>query len=151
MSRMYSRKKGKSGSSKPVKKSSPSWMTYRPKEIEHIIVKLHKEGKLTSEIGISLRDVYGIPHVKAVTKKKITQILKEKDMAPTIPEDLMSVIKKNIAIKKHLEENKKDEVAKRGLMIAESKIKRLVRYYKNTKKLPEDWTYDPEKIRLLIE
>ncbi len=151
MARMYSRKKGKSGSKKPVKKSSPSWMTYKPKEIEHIILKLHKEGKLTSEIGVIMRDMYGIPNVKAVTKKKITAILKEKDLAPNIPEDLMSVIKRNIAIRKHLEENKTDQVAKRGLEIAESKIMKLVKYYKKTKVLPEDWSYDPEKIRLLIE
>jgi small subunit ribosomal protein S15 len=151
MARMYSRKKGKSGSKKPAKKSSPSWMTYKPKEIEHIILKLHKEGKLTSEIGVIMRDMYGIPNVKAVTKKKISAILKEKGLAPNIPEDLMSVIKSNIAIRKHLEDNKTDQVAKRGLEIAESKIKKLVSYYKKTKVLPEDWSYDPEKIRLLIE
>lgn len=151
MARMYSGKRGKSGSKKPVKKTTPSWMRYKAKEIEHLVVKLHKEGKLVSHIGIILRDVYGIPSVKAVTKKKISQILQEKEMLPSIPEDLMSVIKRNIAIRKHLEANKKDEVGQRGLILAESRIKRLVKYYKRSNKLPKDWTYDPDKIRLLIE
>ena len=42
-------------------------------------------------------------------------------------------------------------VAKRGLQLTESKIKRIVKYYKISDKLPSGWTYDPEKVRLLIE
>ena len=41
--------------------------------------------------------------------------------------------------------------AKRGLELTESKIRKLVKYYKKTKKLESDWKYDPDKIRLLIE
>ncbi|MFP4403061.1 MAG: 30S ribosomal protein S15 [Candidatus Woesearchaeota archaeon] len=151
MARMYSRKRGKSGSNKPIKKEIPSWIRYKPKEVELLIVKIAKEIKEASKIGIILRDTYGIPSVKLITKKTITQILREKNLTQEIPEDLMAVIKTNIKIKKHLEENKQDKVAKRGLQIAESKIKRLVNYYKKSKKLPKDWKYNPEKIRLLIE
>ncbi len=151
MARMYSRKKGKSGSTKPAKKELQSWVRYKAKEVELLIVKLAKEGKTASKIGLELRDAYGIPDVKLITKKSITQVLKERKLLPEIPEDLMAVIKKNIMIRKHLENNHTDKVAKRGLQLAESKIKRLVKHYKASGKLSKSWKYDPERIRLLIE
>ena len=43
MARMHSRKKGKHGSKKPAKKSTPSWTRYKPKEIEMLIAKLAKD------------------------------------------------------------------------------------------------------------
>ena len=151
MARMHSRKKGKSGSKKPIKKVEKPWVRYKPKEIELLIVKLAKEGKTSSQIGTYLRDAYGIPDVKTITKKKITKILEEKKLLQKIPEDLMALIKKNIAIRKHLETNKKDETANRGLILTESKIRRLVKYYKKTGKLAEDWKFQPERIKLYLE
>ena len=38
MARMYSRKKGKSGSTKPVKKGGYTWMNYKPKEAELLLI-----------------------------------------------------------------------------------------------------------------
>ena len=151
MARMYSRRKGKSGSKKPVKKSMPSWMEYKPKEIELLIAKLAKEGKSSSQIGAILRDSYGVPDVRTLMKKKITEILKEKDIAPKLPEDLIALIRKAIKLRKHFEENKQDIVSKRGLQLTESKITRLVKYYKKSGKLPADWTYDYKSIKLYIE
>jgi small subunit ribosomal protein S15 len=151
MARMYSGKKGKSGSKKPIKKVIPTWTRYQPKEVELLILKIAKEVKEASKIGIILRDSYGIPSVKVLTKKTITQILREKNLTQEIPEDLMAVIKTNIKIRKHIEENKQDKVAKRGLQLAESKIKRLIDYYKKNKRLSKDWKYDSDKVRLLIE
>ncbi|MEK6967241.1 MAG: 30S ribosomal protein S15, partial [Nanoarchaeota archaeon] len=60
-------------------------------------------------------------------------------------------IRKNIYVKHHLEKNHKDMAAKRGLQLTDSKIRRLVKYYKRTKRIEKDWTYDPDKIRLLVE
>lgn len=151
MARMYSRKKGKSGSKKPIKKVIPTWIRYKPKEVELLITKLAKEGKTCSQIGTALRDVYGIPDVKTLTKKTIGSILKEKKLAKEIPEDLMALIKKAILIKKHIETNKQDQPAKRGLTITESKINKLISYYKKTNSLPIEWKYEPERIRFLIE
>jgi small subunit ribosomal protein S15 len=150
MARMYSRRKGKSGSTKPQKKSY-SWMTYKSKEIELLIVKLAKEGNSPSKIGLILRDVYGIPDVKAITKKNITEILEKKELRPKLPENLTSLLKRVITLQKHLGANKKDETAKRGLMLTESKIRRLVKYYKKSGRLPETWNYDPKRVNLLIE
>jgi len=150
MARMHSKKKGKSGSKKPYSKS-PSWVRYNPKEIELLIVKLVKEGKTASQIGLALRDTYGIPDVKKITNKKITKILAEKKLSAKLPEDLMALIKKDIAVRKHLERNSKDETAKIGLTLTESKIKRLAKYYKRAEKLPEEWKYDPKRVRFYIE
>ena len=150
MARMHSRKKGKSGSKKPLK-TSYSWMNYKPKEVELLVVKLAKEGNAASQIGIKLRDVYGIPDVKTATKKSITKILKEKKLAPNLPENLTSLLEQVISIKKHLENNKKDLHAKRNLTLTESKIRRLVKYYKTNGTLPEDWYYNPKRVNLLVE
>jgi len=150
MARMHSRKKGVSGSNKPAKKTIPSWLKYKSKEVELLIVKYAKEGKKPSQIGIYLRDEYGIPDVTLITKKSITDILKEKKLLGDIPEDLLALIRKAVIVKKHLGENHKDMPAKRGLQLTESKIRRLVKYYKKANKLPADWKYDPEKIKLYI-
>jgi small subunit ribosomal protein S15 len=151
MARMHSRKKGKSGSKKPIKKTKPTWLRYTPKEVEVLIVKLAKEGNTTSTIGVHLRDNYGIPSAQLVTKKSITQILQEKKLIGDVPEDLIALIKSVLALKKHLEENKQDKTAKRGLQLTESKVRRLVKYYKKNGKLAADWKYDPDKIKLMIE
>ena len=148
---MHSRKKGKSGSIKPIETKKPTWLRYDPKEITLLIQKLSKQGKTASEIGIILRDTYGIPDVKPVLNKKITQILKESNLTKKIPEDLAALIKKAIKIMKHLEQNKHDQPSRRGLTLTESKINRLAKYYKKTKKIPQDWKYTREKAKLLIE
>jgi len=151
MARMYSGRKGKSGSTKPSKITRLSWVRYKPNEIELLIAKLAKEGKTSSQIGLFLRDVYGIPNIKQVIGKNVTTILKEKNILSKIPEDLMALIKRSITLKKHLESNKHDVPAKRGLELTESKIRKLVKYYKKTKKLEKDWKYDPDKIKIFIE
>ncbi|MBN2459552.1 30S ribosomal protein S15 [Candidatus Woesearchaeota archaeon] len=151
MTRMHSGAKGKSGSTKPSKKVVPSWLKYKPKEIELLIVKYAKEGKNPSQIGMYLRDEYGIPDVKVVTGKSITRILKDKNLLKEIPEDLMALIRRAVLLRKHLDDNKKDMSAKRGLILTESKIKRLTKYYKSTSRMPLEWKYDPKKIKLVVE
>lgn len=151
MARMYSRKKGKSGSTRPSEKKVPSWVKYGAKEIELLVIKYAKEGKSPSEIGIFLRDEYGIPDVKLITKKSITKILDEKKLAKKLPEDLLALLKKILAIQEHLEANHKDEPAKRGLTLTQSKVLRLVKYYKRTGRVSKEWNYDPKQIKMLID
>ena len=145
MARMHSRSHGKSGSKKPLRKVLPVWLRYTQKEAELIIAKLAKEGRNASEIGIILRDTYGIPDVRLLFKKKLSQILKEKGLAPEVPDNLAALIRKSVKIRKHKEKSAKDQTSKRGLMLTESKIKRLVKYYKRTGRLSSDWKYDPER------
>jgi len=151
MAKMHSRKKGKSGSKRPLKPSKPTWLRYNPKEIEMLVIKLAKEGKTSSEIGLVLRDTYGVPDVKSLTGKSISQMLAEKKLTPELPDDLIALMKKSIAIRKHLEANKKDEAAKRGLLLTESKIRRLLKYYKRIGRLAVDWKYDPAKLKMYTE
>ena len=147
---MHSRKKGNAGSKKPLKKANPTWVRYQAKEVELLVAKVAKEGKTPAQVGLVLRDSYGVPDIRKATGKKITEVMKEKSILLQIPEDLMSLIKKSVTIKKHMEGNKHDMTAKRGLGLTDSKIRRLVKYYKNGSVLPQDWSYDPEKIKLMI-
>ena len=148
---MHSRKRGKHGSKKPAKKTAPSWIRYKPKEVELLIAKLAKDGKTTSQIGILLRDIYGIPSVFALCGKSVSAILKEKKLVHEIPEDLTSLFKKYAAIKKHLEPNRHDETAARGLLLTASKIGRLIKYYKRTGRIPEAWKFDAERMGFFAE
>ena len=113
-------------------------------------MKLNKEGQTPSQIGLHLRDVYGVPDVKILCGKSITTILKEKKVLDPMPEDLMALIKKLVMIKKHLEENKQDKVGLRGMQLTESKIQRLIKYYKRSGRLDKEWTYDVNKAKLYI-
>ena len=129
----------------------PEWVTYSDEEIEEMILKFNREGKSTSEIGIILRDQYGIPSTKTVLGAKITEILKDNGTEFEYPEDLLNLIKRAVNIRDHLEENPKDLHSKRGLMIIESKIRRLVKYYTRNNVLPEGWRYDPKTAALLVK
>ena len=136
---MHSRKRGKHGSKKPLRKSVPAWVPYKQEDVELLIAKLAKDGKGSAYIGTALRDTYGIPDVRTLTSKKISQILKEKNITSELPDDLSALIRKSVKLRKHITSNKGDQTSKRGLILTESKIKRLVKYYKRTGKLRHDW------------
>jgi len=129
----------------------PEWIEYSNEEIEELILKLKKEGNSTSMMGIILRDQYGIPDVKLITGLKIAQILEKHNQGLEYPEDLMNLIRKAVNIRDHLKENPKDLHTRRGLRIVESKIRRLVRYYRNEGVLPEGWRYEPKQAALLVK
>jgi len=141
MARMYARKRGKAGSKRLYRDRIPEWISLSPEEVESLIIELAKKGYSTAMIGIILRDQYGIPNVRQVLGKKITKVLEEHGLRPGIPEDLDNLIKKAIRLRKHLSVHRKDYHNKRALQLVESKIKRLVKYYKRTGKLPMDWNY----------
>ena len=151
MARMHARKRGKSGSKKPPHRKKPEWVKAKPEEVEELVIKLAKEGKRPSEIGVILRDEYGIPDVKAITGKKLVQILKEHNLAPKFPQDLMDLMKKAVGLRKHLEKHRKDIHNRRALQLIEAKIKRLVNYYKEKGELPKDWYYNPEQAAILVK
>ena len=130
---------------------APEWWEMTTEEIEELIVKLYREGQSTSQIGITLRDQYGIPSTKTVVGEKITDILKKNGTEFTYPEDLLNLIRRAVNIREHLEENPKDVHSKRGLIKIESKIRRLVKYYTRNHVLPEGWRYDPKTAALLVK
>ncbi|MBE6493492.1 MAG: 30S ribosomal protein S15 [Methanosphaera stadtmanae] len=130
---------------------TPEWLEMTTEEIEELIVKLHREGQSTSQIGITLRDQYGIPSTKTVMGEKITDILKKNGTEFTYPEDLLNLIRRAVNIREHLDENPKDVHSQRGLIKIESKIRRLVKYYTRNNVLPEGWRYDPKTAALLVK
>ena len=148
---MHSRDKGKSKSTRPSTRDKPSWVRHTSKEVELLIVKLAKDEHKPSKIGLILRDSYGIPSVKDLLGKGVSKVLKENDLFGELPEDLLNLIKKSVMLKKHSEENKQDKTAKRGTQLTESKINRLIKYYKRTKILPSTWKYDESRFKLIAE
>ena len=140
MARMHARKRGKSSSKHPVERIHPEW-SLKPEEIEEKIIKLAEEGKPPAMIGLILRDVYGVPDVKAALGKKLSKVLAEHGLAPEIPEDLSNLIERRNNLKKHLEKHPKDLHNRRRLQLIEAKINRLVKYYKREGRLPEKWSY----------
>ncbi|MFX1365276.1 MAG: 30S ribosomal protein S15 [Promethearchaeota archaeon] len=150
MARMHSRKKGKAGSTRPARLEKPVWVELSPEEVENEVVKLARKGQSKSMIGTIMRDARGVPLVKVVTGKKVSQILEENDIKGPLPEELANLVKKALNIRKHLETNHKDLESKKGLNRCESKIYRLIKYYKKKKVLAQDFKYDPEKIRTLV-
>jgi small subunit ribosomal protein S15 len=150
MARMHARRRGVSGSVRPYRTEPPEWSNTDTAEIEKTVVDLRKTGMGSAQIGLILRDKYGVPNVKLATGKRIGDILRENDLVSDIPEDLRNLIVKALGMRKHLAENNKDIHNKRQLQLTESKVRRLVKYYVKSGKLPKDWAYKPETAEFLL-
>ncbi len=150
MARIHARRRGQSGSTKPAIKAVPEWVTYSPREVEEFVVSLGREGYAPAMIGLILRDSYGIPLVKTITGKKVTKILEENGLKAELPDDLRNLVVKALTIREHMDQNKKDLHNKRNLQNTESKIYRIVKYYRETGVLPADFRYKADKMRGLV-
>ena len=150
MARIHARRRGDSSSVRPHRTEAPSWSNTDVKAIEKVIIDLKKEGYSSSRIGLVLRDRYGVPDVKLVLGKRIGQVLEENGLRSEIPEDLRNLIAKALGLRKHLAENKNDLHNKRQLQLTESKVRRLVKYYVSSGRLPGDWSYNPETAEILL-
>ncbi|MDG6257465.1 MAG: 30S ribosomal protein S15 [Methanomicrobiaceae archaeon] len=150
MARIHARRRGKSSSVRPLRTEAPEWSNTDTTEIEKIIVDLRKGGVDSAQIGLVLRDKYGVPSIKLATGKRIGQILADHNLESDIPEDLRNLIVKALGMRKHLAENKKDYHNKRQLQLTESKLRRLVKYYVGSGKLPKGWVYKPETAEFLL-
>ena len=150
MGRMHAPGKGISQSALPYRRSVPNWLKLTSDEVKDQIFKLAKKGLTPSQIGVILRDSHGVAQVRFVTGNKILRILKSKGMAPDLPEDVYCLIKKAVSIRKHLERNRKDRDAKFRLILVESRIRRLARYYKLSGVLPPTWRYDSNTASALV-
>ena len=151
MARMHTRKRGKSSSEKPTTRGSYAWVKTTKEEALALIEKLAKEGKSEAIIGQTLRDQYGLPNAKAILGKRIAQILKEKKLSKEYPSDLIDLIRKAVQLRKHLKTHANDDHNAKRLANIESKIRRLVIYYKGAKRLAKEWKYDPEEAALLVK
>jgi small subunit ribosomal protein S15 len=141
LARLYTSKRGKSGSTRPISKKAPTWCKYTPEEVEALVLKLSREGNSPSTIGMLMRDRYAVPLVKSLTGKNVQELLQTAKQAGALPEDLSALLKKADHVRRHLEKNRKDYVNKRSLAMVESKIHRLVKYYRAKGQLRPEWEY----------
>ena len=149
---MYKSRKGKSGSSKPYVTEAPEWSNTNADEVTKLVVELGKAGNSTAQIGTVLRDQHAVPDVRLVTGKRIGTILAENDIGGTYPEDMMNLMRQAVRIIEHLGSgNHKDIHNKRSLELTEAKIRKLAKYYISEGKLPSDWRYKRDELRLMVE
>ena len=141
MARIHSHRHGKSHQTRPTSKRPPSWLTYSADEVSSMIIKMGKEGLTPSQIGVRLRDEFGIPLVKPIVGKSISTLLKENKLAPAIPEDLQNLLERAKRVQLHLSNFKSDRRNVRSLELIEAKIYRVSKHYKKMGILPSDFKY----------
>ena len=72
------------------------------------------------------------------------------DAAPELRADLTSLMRRAVRLGEHLERNTRDVHNRRALQLTESKILRLVRYYRDSGRLDADWKYSLANAKLLV-
>ncbi len=151
MARLHSKKKGKSGTKRPKSNEKPGWVSMKKSEVGEIIVKLAREGVTPARIGLIMRDQYGIANLRAVLGVSLNAFLAKEDVAQEYPEDLLNLIKKAVRMTAHTKSSKNDVSNGVKLVHVESKIQRLVKYYKSKGRLPTGWKYERDKAALLVK
>ncbi|HEX2107232.1 MAG TPA: 30S ribosomal protein S15 [Nitrososphaera sp.] len=141
MARIHVHTHGKSHSTRPTSKGPALWVNQNRDQISALVVDLAKEGLSPSEIGLRLRDAYGIPLVKPILGKSVTNVLADSNIKPDMPEDLDRLVRKALGLQKHLRVHNSDHRNVRSLELVESKIHRLSKYYKREGKIPKNWKY----------
>jgi ribosomal protein S15P/S13E len=111
------------------KLKKPSWVKMKEPELKKIIAELAEKNPL-SQIGLILRDQYGIPTTK-VFGKKLKSYLKELGIEKN--EELENAEKKVERIKEHLKKSVTDRKAKHKLQKAQSKLNKTKKYWAKNK------------------
>ena len=114
-------------------------------------VKLAKGGLNGAQVGTALRDSLGVPSVRAVTGSRMAPLLAQHGVKPELPDDLQALLKRVVHLQRHLLTHPKDLSNRRGLTLMESRIRRLARYYRQRKLLPEKWSYTSATAVLQVE
>lgn len=151
---MHTRRRGSSGSDRPAADDPPEWSDVNEDAIVDRVVDLAEEGHAPSEIGMKLRDegVDGtpVPDVSLATGRSITEILEVEGAGPDLPEDLRNLMERAVGLHEHMDANPNDHQNKRALQNTESKIRRLVEYYRGDE-LDEDFTYSADTVAERLE
>lgn len=103
----------------------PTWIKMEEPELKKTILEL-SEKYAPSQIGIILRDQYGIPTTK-VFGKKLKAYLEELGIERN--EDLENAENKVTALKEHLKNNVTDRSAKHKLQHAQSRLNITKKYF----------------------
>lgn len=151
MARVHTRGRGQSGSKRPVGAKNPEWVTLSGKEIEDLVVKYHRDGVPSAQVGLKLRDLHSVPSVRLATGKRVDEILKANNLVPELPDDVMSLLRKAVNLDRHITRNKKDLHNQHALHNIEAKIRRLVGYYQREGRMPSSWRYSLSSAKLIVE
>ncbi len=106
--------------------SKPTWVKIKEPELKKIIIELSEKNS-PSQIGLILRDQYGIPTTK-IFGKKLKAYLQELKINKN--EDLENAEKKVDALKEHVKKNITDRKAKHKLQHAQSRLNITRKYFK---------------------
>ncbi|GMR59822.1 hypothetical protein PMAYCL1PPCAC_30017, partial [Pristionchus mayeri] len=150
MGRMHNPGKGISRSSIPYRRSVPTWLKLSGDGVTEQICKLAERVVRPSRVGEILRDSHEVAQNRRVTGNKlaIARVVERRPLQ--IPEDLYHLIKKAANIRKHFERCRKDRDWKYRLILVESRIHRLARYYKTARALPFSWKYESATASVLV-
>jgi small subunit ribosomal protein S15 len=151
VSRIHSRRKGRAGSHRPFPLTKPEWVTVTNEEMVTQAVQLSKGGRSAAQVGQILRDSYGVPSSRALTGKRLGALLAEQGIRPEIPDDLEAMLKRVVHLQRHLAAHPGDLANRRGLTLLESRIRRLARYYRQRRRIPEAWRYSSAGAALQVE
>jgi small subunit ribosomal protein S15 len=151
VSRIHSGRKGRAGSHRPYPLTRPEWVTASSEEVVVQAVQFSKSGRSAAQVGLALRDGLGVPSTRAVTGKRLGAVLAEAGIKPEIPDDLQALLKRVVHLQHHLETHPNDLANRRGLNLMESKIRRLARYYRQRRRIPENWRYSAAGAALQVE
>ena len=108
----------------------PSWLKLSEDELLKIIKELSEKYQ-PAQIGLILRDQYGVPTTK-VYGKKLAEYLKELGITQNL--DLSNIERKFERIKEHMKENITDKKAKHKLQKAQSNLNAARKYDERKKK-----------------
>lgn len=112
------------------KMTKPPWLKMTEKELIEVVKKLADEGKQSAQIGLILRDTYGVPSTK-VYGKKLNKYLQE--LGFETDTELKNAQKKVERIKEHLKENITDRKAKHKLQKAQTTLNTVKKYFSKKK------------------
>jgi len=110
---------------KSKKIDKPTWLKLKEDELKKIIGELVEKNS-PAQIGLILRDQYGVPTTR-VYGKKLSHYLKEFGKENF---ELKNAEKKVEKIKEHLKKNITDKKAKHKLQKAQSRLRITQKYYK---------------------
>jgi len=116
-------------------------------DILNEILQLARQGYKKSYIGKVIKEKYG-KKVKELLGKKLEKILEENGIKEEIPEDLLAIFRKINRMMKHLEVHKKDMHTKKRLEEYEKSVQCLIKYYKRVGKLPQNFKYSREIVKM---
>ena len=111
---------------KTKKLDKPTWLKIKEDELKKIIAEL-AEKHSAAQIGLILRDQYGIPTTK-VYGKKLAVYLRE--IGKTEDYELKDIERKVERLKEHLKNNTTDKKAKHKSQKAQSKLMLRKKYSK---------------------